>query len=528
MSAPAAEAVEGKLVTTAEKVADLKRRLELAKEPGSPRAIAKREAKGLPSPRQRIDALLDAGSFVEFGALCKDPNDPASPYGDGVVTGYGLIDSRPVVVYAHDMTVQGGSVGEMFGRKVLTALQWASKMGCPAIGINDSGGARVQDAVTSLSWYAKMAGYAEHLAGIVAHVSLIFGKCAGGAVYGPINTDLVVAVRDQGYMFVTGPEVIKAATGEETTMDELGSAENQGRYGNVHHVAESEADAFAYVRSFLSFLPSSTYEKAPLINPGLEPEITDTDFELDAIIPDDANAPYDMHEIIMRIFDDGDFLELYELEAQNIITGFARVDGRPVGVVANQPNFMSGVLDIHSGEKATRFIRLCYVFGLPLVFLVDTPGLLPGVDEEKNGTIRRSGRMFFAYVEAQVPKVTIVIRKAYGGAYAVMGCKQLGADLNFAWPTAKIAVLGAEPAIDLIRHAEIEAAGEKGPELRKNYIDFYNDYIATPYIAAERGYIDALIEPHDTRLLLRGALRQLRDKSTIHIPRPDGAYPFAI
>ncbi|EFV12038.1 acyl-CoA carboxylase subunit beta [Segniliparus rugosus] len=528
MSAPAAEISEGKLTTTAEKIADLRRRLENAKEPGSPRAIAKREAKGLPSPRQRIDALLDSGTFVEFGALCKDPNDPASPYGDGVVTGYGLIDSRPVAVYAHDMTVQGGSVGEMFGRKVLATMVWASKMGCPLIGINDSGGARVQDAVTSLSWYAKMSGYAEQLAGLVCHISLIFGKCAGGAVYGPINTDLVIAVRDQSYMFVTGPEVLKAATGEETTMEELGSAENQGRYGNIHHVADSEADAFAYTRNLLSFLPSSTYEDSLTINPGLEPEITDTDRELDSIIPDDANAPYDMHEVILRIFDDGEFLEMYEMEAPNIITGLTRVDGRPVGVVANQPNFMSGVLDIRSSERATRFIRFCHVWRLPLIFLVDTPGLLPGVDEEKNGTIRRSGRMFTAYVEASVPKVTIVIRKAIGGAYAVMGCKQLGADLNFAWPTAKIAVMGAEPAIDLIRHAEIEAAGEGGPALRKNYIDFYNDYIATPWIAAERGYIDAVIEPHSTRLLLRGALRQLRDKEQLHIPRPYGAFPIPI
>ncbi|MGL4305890.1 MAG: acyl-CoA carboxylase subunit beta [Mycobacteriaceae bacterium] len=512
--------------TTAQKLAELREKLELAKEPGSAHAIAKRNEKGIPTARERISALLDPGSFVEFGALAKSPGDPNNPYGDGVVTGHGTIDGRPVALFSHDQTVFGGSVGETFGRKVSYAMEWAAKIGCPFIGINDSGGARVQDAVTSLVWYAELGRRNEPLSGMCPQISIILGKCAGGAVYAPINTDIVVAVDEQSYMFVTGPAVLKEVTGEDVTLEELGSARNQMEYGNVHHVAPSEAAAFDWVRKYLSYFPSNCQELPPVINPGLEPEITEDDLWLDTFMPDSDNMAYDMHEILLRIFDDGDFHEITADFAQNIITGFARVDGRPVGVVANQPLNLSGALDTKSSDKASRFVRICDAFNIPLVFVVDVPGFLPGVEQEKNGVIKRGGRFLFSYAESTVPKVTIVVRKAYGGGWAVMGSKQLGADMYLAWPTARIAVMGAEGAVSLLKRREIEAAGEGGPALRKAFIDFYNEYVATPYTAAERGYIDGVIEPHRTRLEIRKALRILRDKEVQRNPRKHHLLPL--
>ena len=343
-------------------------------------------------------------------------------------------------------------------------------VGCPIIGIQDSGGARIQDAVTSLAWYAELGRRHEALSGVVPQISLIFGKCAGGAVYSPIQDDLLVSVRDQGYFFVTGPDVIREVTGEDVSLDELGGSDAQARYGNIHQVVESEAAGFQYVRDFLSFLPSNCFDKPPVVNPGLEPEITPTDLELDSIIPDSDNAAYDMHEILLRIFDDGDFLDVAAQGGQSIITGYARVDGHPVGVIANQPMYLAGSIDNQASDKAARFIRFCDAFEIPLVFVVDTPGFLPGAEEEKNGIIKRGGRFLSAVVEADVPKVTITIRKSYGGAYAVMGSRQLTADFNFAWP------------------------------------------MAIPWTAAERGFIDAVIDPHRTRLLLRKSMHLLRDK----------------
>ncbi|HVQ84920.1 MAG TPA: carboxyl transferase domain-containing protein, partial [Mycobacterium sp.] len=310
--------------TTAEKLAELHARLELAKEPGGEKAAAKRDKKGIPSARARVHALLDPGTFLEVGALARTPNDPNALYGDGVVTGHGMINGRPVGVFSHDQTVFQGTVGEMFGRKVARLMEWCAMVGCPIIGINDSGGARIQDAVTSLAWYAELGRRHELLSGIVPQISLIFGKCAGGAVYSPIQDDLLVAVRDQGYFFVTGPDVIQEVTGEEVTLDELGGADAQARYGNIHQVVDSEEAAFQYVRDFLSFLPSNLFEKPPIVNPGLEPEITPTDLELDSIVPDSDNMAYDMHEILLRIFDDGDFLDVAAQAGPAIITGFAR------------------------------------------------------------------------------------------------------------------------------------------------------------------------------------------------------------
>jgi acetyl-CoA carboxylase carboxyltransferase component len=498
--------------TTAELLSELREKLELAKEPGGEKAVAKREKKGIPSARARIHALLDPGTFLEIGALCKTPGDPNALYGDGVVTGHGRINGRPVAVFSHDQTVFQGSVGEMFGRKVAKLMEWCAMTACPIVGINDSAGARIQDAVTSLAWYAELARRHEMLRGLVPEVSIILGKCAGGAVYSPIQTDLVVAVRDQGYMFITGPDVIKDVTGEDVSMDELGGADNQARYGNIHQVVEDEAAAFQYVRDYLSFLPNNTFDDPPIVNPGLEPEITPHDLELDSIVPDADNTAYDMHEILLRIFDDGDVFDVAAQRGLAMITAFARVDGRPVGVIANQPMHMSGAVDTEASDKAAGFIRFCDSYNLPLVFVVDTPGAMPGVQEEKNGIIKRGGRFFNALVEADVPKVTIIIRKAYGGGYAVMGCKQLTADLNFAWPTARIAVIGADGAAQLLMKRFPDPTTPEAQAIKKDFIEGYNLNMATPWIAAERGFIDAVIEPHQTRLLLRGALHLLRDK----------------
>ncbi|WLP92736.1 acyl-CoA carboxylase subunit beta [Gordonia sp. NB41Y] len=513
--------------TTAAKLADLRQKLELAREPGGEKAIAKRAAKGICSPRERLAMLFDPGTFIETGALAKMPGAAETGYGDGVVTGHGLVHGRPVAAFSHDQTVLGGSVGEMFGRKVSALMEWAGKIGCPMVGINDSAGARIQDAVTSLAWYAEMGRRNDLLSGLAPQISVILGKCAGGAVYTPANTDILVGVRDQSYMFVTGPDVLKQVNGEDISAEDLGSAHNQARWGNIHHVADDEAAAFEWVREYLQFMPSSCYEKPPVINPGLEPEVTESDLSLNDFMPDNDNAGYDMHDIILRLFDDGHFLEVGELFAPNLITGYARVDGKSVGVVANQPNVMSGVLDTDSSEKATRFVRICNAFNIPLVFLVDTPGILPGLAEEQKGTIRRSGKFLFAYVEADVPKVTVVLRKAYGGAYAVMGCKQLGADINFAWPTAKIAVMGAESAAAVLTRRQTEGlSAADADKIRRDFIDFYNVMMATPYLAAERGYIDAVIEPADTRLQLRKALAQLQDKNVLRTPRKHYLMPI--
>ncbi|OYN77292.1 acyl-CoA carboxylase subunit beta [Mycolicibacterium sphagni] len=513
-------------VTTAEKLAELREKLELAKEPGGEAVAAKRDKRGIPSPRARIHALLDPGSFLEIGALARTPGDPNALFGDGVVTGHGTINGRPVGVFSHDYTVFGGSVGEMFGRKVSRLMEWVARVGCPIIGINDSGGARIQDLATSLAWYAELGRRHELLSGLVPQISIILGKCAGGAVYSPIQTDLIVAVRDQGYMFVTGPDVIKDVTGEEVTLDELGGADAQAKYGNIHQVVNTEKDAFQYVRDYLEFLPANTFDDAPVINPGLEPEITPHDLELDSLIPDADNVAYDMHEILLRIFDDGDFLEVAAQAGQAIITGYARVDGRPVGVIANQPMHMSGAIDNEASDKAARFVRFCDSFNVPLVFVVDTPGFLPGVEQEKNGIIKRGGRFLYAVVEADVPKVTITIRKSYGGAYAVMGSRQLTADFNFLWPTARIAVIGAEGAAQLIVKRFPDPKAPEVQEIRRQFIEGYNRDMATPYVAAERGYVDAVIEPHQTRLQLRSAMRILRDKQILRVQRKHGLIPI--
>lgn len=498
--------------TTAEKLADLRARLEQAQDPGSERAREKRDAAGLTSPRQRINRLLDKGSFVEVGALGRTPDEPDAPYGDGVVTGYGRIGGRPVAVYAHDKTVYGGSVGVTFGRKVCEIMDMAIKIGCPVIGIQDSGGARIQDAVTSLAMYSEIARRQLPLSGRSPQISIMLGKCAGGAVYAPVTTDFVIAVEGRAEMYVTGPDVIKEVTGEVVTSAELGGALQQAHNGNVSYVATDEEDAFNYVHDLLDHLPLTCHEPGPQFWAPSDDAVS-ADEALDSFMPDDTNAGYDMHDLLGKLFDDDNFLEIQGEFAQNMITGFARIDGKSVGVIANQPLVYAGCIDADAADKASRFIRICDAYNIPLLFVVDTPGYLPGVDQEKQGLIHRGAKLGFAVVEATVPKVSLIVRKAYGGAYAVMGSKNLTGDINLAWPTAQVAVMGAAAAVVMIQGRQLAAAPpEQRDYLKKIFMDFYDENMTSPYVAAERGYIDAMIAPSETRTALRQAFRQLETK----------------
>lgn len=498
--------------TTAEKLADLRARLEQAQDPGSERAREKRDAAGLTSPRQRINRLLDKGSFIEVGALGRTPDEPDAPYGDGVVTGYGRIGGRPVAVYAHDKTVYGGSVGVTFGRKVCEIMDMAIKIGCPVIGIQDSGGARIQDAVTSLAMYSEIARRQLPLSGRSPQISIMLGKCAGGAVYAPVTTDFVIAVEGRAEMYVTGPEVIKEVTGEVITSAELGGALQQAHNGNVSYVAIDEEDAFNYVHDLLDHLPLTCHEPGPQFWAPSDDAVS-VDEALDSFMPDDTNAGYDMHDLLGKLFDDDNFLEIQGEFAQNMITGFARIDGKSVGVIANQPLVYAGCIDADAADKASRFIRICDAYNIPLLFVVDTPGYLPGVDQEKQGLIHRGAKLGFAVVEATVPKVSLIVRKAYGGAYAVMGSKNLTGDINLAWPTAQVAVMGAAAAVVMIQGRQLAAAPpEQRDYLKKIFMDFYDENMTSPYVAAERGYIDAMIAPSETRIALRQAFRQLETK----------------
>ncbi len=503
------------MVTTKAKLDELAEILAIAAEPAGAAAVAKRAKKGIPSVRERMNMLLDPGTFVETGALVRQPDQPDALYSDGMVTGRGLIDGRMVVVIAHDPTVYGGSVGITAAHKFMRALKVAFDNRCPVVTINDSGGARVQDAVGSIASFGDMTRVLEKLSGYVPQVSIVLGKCAAGSVYGPINTDVLIGTKDS-YMFVTGPDVIRAVTGEDISAEALGGAEVQAKRGTLHHVTDTEQQAYDWARSYLSYMPSSCLEQPPIVNPGLEPETTAYDLELDTIIPDSDRAGYDMHDILLRIFDDGEFHEIRAAFAPNLITGFARVDGYPVGVIANQPLVLGGSVDAACSDKSTYFIRLCDAFNIPLIFVVDTPGVLPGLEQEDAGVIIRGGRVGRAIIEATVPIINLVVRKSYGGAYGMMGSRQVGADVSFAWPTARIAVIGAESAVDLIGKRQLAAVAEEHRAAARDWmINQYNETIATPWIAAERGYIDAVIEPARTRLEIRHALRLLRDKPAV-------------
>ena len=513
--------------TTAEKLADLRARLEKAEDPGSERARKKRDEEGRTTPRQRINALLDAGSFVEIGALGRTPDEPDAPYSDGVVTGYGRIEGRPVAVYAHDKTVYGGSVGQTFGRKVSEVMDMAIRIGCPVIGIQDSGGARIQDAVTSLAMYSEIARRQLPLSGRSPQISIMLGKSAGGAVYAPVTTDFVIAVEGETEMYVTGPAVIKEVTGEVITSADLGGASQQMQNGNVSYIAQDENEAFDMVKDLLDYLPLTCEDPAPVYAAPTDEEVA-YDESLNAFMPDDTNQGYDMHDLLSKFFDDPDLLEIQAEFAPNLITAFARIDGRSVGVVANQPIEKAGCIDADAADKGARFIRICDAYNIPVIFVVDTPGYLPGVEQERAGLIHRGAKLAFSVVEATVPKISLIVRKAYGGAYAVMGSKNLTGDLNFAWPTAQIAVMGAAAAVVMIQGKQLEAIEDPTQRayMKKVFMDFYDENMTSPYVAAERGYIDAMIEPAETRLVLRRAVRQLATKEVTDLPKKHTIYPM--
>lgn len=513
-------------MSTASKLADLRARLEKAQDPGSERARKRRDDAGQTTPRERIHALLDEGTFVEIGALARTPGDPDAVYSDGVVTGYGRVDGRPVAIYAHDKTVYGGSVGVTFGRKVTEVMEMAIKIGCPVIGIQDSGGARIQDAVTSLAMYSEIARRQLPLSGRSPQISIMLGKSAGGAVYAPVTTDFVVAVDGQSEMYVTGPNVIREVTGEDITSAELGGARIQEQSGNIQAVVASEEEAFEYVHDLLAHLPTSTFDESPVAWAPADEDLDDSN--LDSFMPDDTNAGYDMRELLAQLGDDEDLIEIQANYAENIICAFGRIDGRTVGFVANNPMHYAGCIDADAADKGARFVRTCDVYNIPIVYVVDTPGYLPGVDQERQGLIHRGAKFAFAGVEATVPKVALIVRKAYGGAYAVMGSKNLAGDINLAWPTAQIAVMGSAAAVVMIQGKQLDAIEDpvQREAMKKMFMDFYDENMTSPYVAAERGYIDAMIQPSETRLALRRALRQLATKQASDLPKKHTIAPL--
>jgi propionyl-CoA/long-chain acyl-CoA carboxylase carboxyl transferase subunit len=523
------------LHTTAGKIADLGRRRDEAVHAGSERAVERQHAKGKATARERIAKLLDPGSFTEFDELARhratDFGVAANrPYGDGVVTGYGTIDGRPVCVFSQDFTVFGGSLGEVYGEKIVKVMDHALKTGCPVIGINDGGGARIQEGVVALGLFAEIFYRNVICSGVIPQISLIMGPCAGGAVYSPAITDFTLMVDQTSHMFITGPDVIKTVTGEEVTFEELGGAQAHSvKSGVAHYQARDEDDCLDFARELLSYLPSNNLDDPPRHEPdltgGAELDITPDDEDLDRLIPDSPNQPYDMHTVITGVLDGGEFLEIHGSFAPNIIVGFGRVDGASVGVVANQPLHFAGCLDINASEKAARFVRTCDAFSIPVLTFVDVPGFLPGTDQEWNGIIRRGAKLIYAYAEATVPKITVITRKAYGGAYDVMGSKHLGGDINLAWPTAQIAVMGAQGAVNILYRRELAEASDQN-KLRDELVAGYEDRLANPYIAAERGYVDAVIRPAETRSQVTRALRTLRGKRQTLPPKKHGNIPL--
>ncbi|HEV7203950.1 MAG TPA: acyl-CoA carboxylase subunit beta [Jatrophihabitans sp.] len=514
--------------TTAGKLADLERRYDEAVHAGSDRAVEKQHKKGKKTARERIETLLDPDSFVEFDEFARHRStsfgmEKNRPFSDGVITGYGTVDGRPVCVFSQDVTLFGGALGEVYGEKIVKVLDFAMKNGCPVVGINEGGGARIQEGVVSLGLYGDIFQRTVHASGVIPQISLIMGAAAGGHVYSPALTDFVVMVDQTSQMFITGPDVVKTVTGEEVTLEELGGARTHNTTsGNSHYLASDEDDAIGYVRALLSYLPSNNLDPLPTFDSAVDLE---PDPFLDTFMPDSANTPYDMHEIVEHVLDDGEFLEVHPLFAQNIICGFGRVEGYPVGVVANQPMHFAGCLDIDASEKAARFVRTCDAFNIPVLTFVDVPGFLPGVGQEHAGIIRRGAKLIYAYAEATVPKITIITRKAFGGAYDVMGSKHLGADINVAWPTAQIAVMGAQGAANIL-HRKALAKADDPEALRAKLVQEYEDTLANPYIAAERGYIDSVIMPSHTRSYVVKSLRVLRNKRQSLPPKKHGNIPL--
>ncbi len=518
-------------VSVEEKVADLRRRKAQSLGGGGLERVEKQHQAGKYTARERIDLLVDAGSFVELDALREHDVhdfglDKQKFPGDGVVTGWGHVDGRVVYVFAQDFTVLGGSLGGVYAEKICKVMDLAVQNGAPVVGLNDSGGARIQEGVVALGGYAEIFWRNTRASGVVPQISAILGPCAGGAVYSPAITDFVLMVDGTSHMFITGPEVIKTVTGETVTFDELGGAHSHaGTSGVAHFAYDDEEACIKGIRDLLSYLPSNNLTEPPVEEP--KDLVNRMDPRLVTLVPDSADKPYDMVEVIRAVVDDGRFLEVHAEFAKNIVVGFARLNGHPVGVIGNQPNFLAGVLDIDASVKAARFVRTCDAFNIPLVTFVDVPGFLPGVGQERGGIIRHGAKLLYAYAEATVPKLTVITRKAYGGAYDVMCSKHVRADYNVAWPTAEIAVMGPEGAVNIVFRKEL--AGLKGTELdakRAHLVAEYRKKFANPYIAAKKGYIDDVIEPQETRPNLIKALEALVNKRSDGPKRKHGNIPL--
>ncbi|MGP9693903.1 acyl-CoA carboxylase subunit beta [Brachybacterium sp. AOP25-B2-12] len=522
-------------VTTAQRLQDLQDREQRAVAAAGETAIAKQHARGKKTARERIADLLDDGSFVETDRFVQHQShafgiEAKRPEGDGIVTGYGTIDGRQVCVYSQDFTVFGGSLGEAHGRKIQKVQDLALSTGVPIIGILDGGGARIQEGVASLAAFAGMMRRNTRASGVIPQISLVMGPAAGGAVYSPALTDIIVMVEKTSHMFITGPDVIRTVTGEDVGFEELGGARaHSTRSGVAHYMAPDEDEAIEYVKDVLSYLPANTLTPAPTYPAPRAEETTPEDRALDTLIPDSPNQPYDMLTVLRAVLDDGEFLEVQPLFAQNIVVGFGRVEGHSVGIIANQPSHFAGTLDIDASEKAARFVRLCDAFNVPVLTFVDTPGFLPGTDQEFSGIIRRGAKLLYAYAEATVPLVTVITRKAYGGAYIVMGSKDLGADINLAWPTAQIAVMGAQGAVNILHRQTLRQTAESGGDVeteRARLQAEYEERFATPYTAAERGWIDGVIHPSETRAQVSRALRALRTKRETLPTKKHGNIPL--
>ncbi|HEX3263215.1 MAG TPA: acyl-CoA carboxylase subunit beta [Solirubrobacterales bacterium] len=515
--------------THEEKLANLRELRDQAHHSASEEAVAKQHDKGKLTARERVDKLLDPGSFEELDTFVRHRTydfdmQKRRPLGDAVVTGWGTIDGRPVAVFSQDFTVFGGSLGEVMGEKMCKVMDLAAKIGCPVIGLNDSGGARIQEGVVSLGAYGDVFVRNVQCSGVIPQLSVIMGPCAGGAVYSPAMTDFIFMVKETSHMFITGPDVIKTVTGEEVGFEDLGGAmAHNTKSGVAHFAADDEDQCLEDVRYLMSFLPLNNLELPPRVEPYDDPDRADE--ALDAIVPDDATKPYDMRDVVSLIVDDGDFFEVHQHYAQNIVVGFARLDGFPVGVVGNQPRHLAGVLDIDSSVKGARFVRFCDAFNIPLITFTDVPGFLPGASQEWGGIIRHGAKLLYAFTEATVPKLTVVTRKAYGGAYDVMSSKHMLADFNFAWPTSEVAVMGPEGAVNIIFRRDIESSPTPD-ERREKLITDYKARFANPYSAAERGYIDDVIVPHETRPKLIRALRTLQTKRVEQPKRKHGNIPL--
>ncbi len=511
-----------------EKLEDLRKRKEQALRAGSDRSVKRQHDKGKLLARERLDYLLDDGSFHELDMLARHRAHEAGlderPYTDGVVTGWGTIDGRKVFVFSQDFTVMGGALGEVFAEKLHKVMDLALATGAPMIGLNDGAGARIQEGVVSLDGYGGIFRRNVAASGVIPQISVILGPCAGGAVYSPAITDFIFMVRETSHMFITGPDVVKTVTGEEVSLEALGGAgSHSSKSGVATFAADTEYEVLDEVKVLLGFLPSNNLESPPVRPTDEDPDRLCP--ELDTLLPDSPNVPYDMTELIAMVVDDGEYLEYHAAWARSITCGFARFDGHPVGVVGNQPMVLAGVLDIESAEKAARFVRTCDAYGLPLITFVDVPGFLPGVDQEYGGIIRHGAKLLYAYCEASVPRISIITRKAYGGAYVVMDSKGVGSDLTFAWPSAEIAVMGPQGAVEIIHRRELADAVDPAGR-RAELVDDYIDRLANPYIAAERGYVDDVIEPNLTRRKIVAGLRVLSTKREELPQRKHGNIPL--